>query len=114
METRQSSAPADLAILIAFAARSYSSCFIVILLCSALGPADGQRFDQATRLAEPDGGGLPVLAAGPRPALVELEIIGQHGDVGQHLGAVAHDVDVFDRSAELPVFNQASLGDVEG
>ena len=56
----------------------------------------------------PDGHALPVLAAGPDP-VADLQVVAQHGDVAQHLGAVADEVHALERRGQLAVLDEVAL-----
>src|SRR5690606_25539697 len=60
-----------------------------------------------------DGHALSILAAGPA-ALVDDEVVPDHLDGFEHLGAVADDVHVLDGAGELAILDEVAVAHVEG
>src|SRR5690606_14633821 len=83
--------------------------FIAAIAASRFGAAHGQALDQQGRLADADRHALAVLAAGA-DAGVERHVVADHGDLGQHVGAVADQGRALDRAADLAVLDQIGLG----
>src|SRR5512146_3362360 len=71
--------------------------------------AHGQAVDFQGRDADADGDGLAVFAAGAY-ALVEFEVVADHADARQNVGAVADQGGVLDRRSDFAIFDQISLG----
>ena len=58
----------------------------------------------------PTGTDWPGLAAGPA-AIAHLEVVAHAGDLAEHIGAVADQIDVANRRSDLPVLDQVALRD---
>src|SRR5215470_14782031 len=78
----------------------------------ALGTADGDAVDANGGHADADGDTLFGLAAGA-DALVEGDVVADHGDAVQRLGAVADQRGALDRTRQLAVFDQPGAGGAE-
>src|SRR5919109_3672027 len=75
---------------------------------SALRAAHRHAIDADRRQPHTDGHRLPILAAGAHP-LVELQIIPDHRDAGQHVGTIADQRGAFHRARDLASFDQVGL-----
>ncbi len=65
------------------------------------GAADGQAVDFQRGNADADGHGLSIFAAGA-DAFVEFQIVADHGDAGQDVGAVADQRRALDGGGDVP------------
>src|ERR1700719_4442511 len=81
-------------------------CFPVI--CRLAGAADGQRIDAQSGLADSDRHRLAFLPACPHPT-VQLQIVADHADALQDIGAVADQSRTLDRRADLAVLDHVSF-----
>src|SRR5207247_7573686 len=73
------------------------------------GAADRQPVHAQRWLADPDRHALAVLAAGA-DAIVEPQIVADHRDLGDRVGAVADQRRTLDRRADLAVLDEVGLG----
>ena len=64
-------------------------------------PPTVRRSTFSGRNADADGHGLSVFPAGAY-AFVELQIVADHRNAGQHIGAIADQRGAFDRRGDLP------------
>src|SRR5271157_25478 len=76
---------------------------------SSAGSADGQPVNFQRGNSDADGNGLAVLAAGS-DAFVELQIVADHGNLGQHVGAVAEGRRFWGGGGGGPVLDRVALG----
>src|SRR5271166_3147000 len=72
------------------------------------GATDGQAVYFDGRNADADRDGLAVFAAGA-DAFVEFQIVADHGDASEHVGAVADQGCALDRGGDLAIFDQVSF-----
>src|SRR5262249_49253820 len=75
--------------------------------CSARA-ADRQTFDLQRRLTNTDGYALPFFAARTH-AIVELQIVSNHRDARQNIGAVADQRGALDGSAQATILDRVGL-----
>src|SRR5690554_786787 len=73
--------------------------------------ADGEARDPQDGGPVADRHALAVLAA--RAGVTHLEVVAQHVDAGEHLGAVADEVAVTDGSGDAAVLDEVRLGHAE-
>src|SRR5579863_6272945 len=79
---------------------------------SAAGAADGDAVDAQRRLADADRHALAVLAAGA-DAVIERQIVADHGDAVQVGRSVADQHGALDRRADFAVLDAIGLGALE-
>src|SRR5439155_26320853 len=79
---------------------------------SDLRSADGDRRDLDGGATDADRNVLTVLAAGP-DAVRHLDVVAEHGDLAENVGAVADQVHAFQRRGDLAVLHEIALGERE-
>src|SRR3990170_7121240 len=78
-------------------------------LDSRLSPSHSEPVDLERRLSNTDGYTLAFLAAGAY-AGVELQIVADHGDAGQHIRAIADEGRALHRPRDLALLDEIGLG----
>src|SRR3954467_10383374 len=69
---------------------------------------NGEAIHLQSRNSDADGDALPVLAAGAN-AFVEREIVADHRDAREHVGAVADEGGVLERRSDHAILDHVSL-----
>src|SRR4051812_38106559 len=69
---------------------------------------NGEAIHLQSRNSDADGDALPILAAGAN-AFIEREVVADHGDTREHVGAVADEGGVLERRSDYAILDHVSL-----
>src|SRR3954453_179445 len=75
-------------------------------------PADGEAVDLQRGDSDADWNALSVFAAGS-DAFIELQIAAHHADARKHVGTIADESSVLQRSGDLAILDHVALGSGE-